>query len=149
MTQFFEVFYRTEHATKEMAYPVQEANGQTSSSETVFGWLSNNTLNPAVNNDNASRLKNSQFPKLWQSFMDAGRAFKAIDAPTKAVIVPYTDEGSDLITALYGTQFNGRQFTETFLVRLHDKHLSFNRAALFVHHFTMTVTTSRGLCNTI
>ncbi|WP_198335046.1 CRISPR-associated helicase Cas3' [Psychrobacter namhaensis] len=110
MTQFFEVFYRTEHATKEMAYPVQETNGQPSSSETVFGWLSNNTLNPAVNNDNASRLKNSQFPKLWQSFMDAGRAFKAIDAPTKAVIVPYTEEGSDLITALYGTQFNDKDF---------------------------------------
>jgi len=110
MTQFFEVFYRTEHATKEMAYPVQETNGQPSSSETVFGWLSNNTFNPAVNNDNTSRLKNSQFPKLWQSFMDAGRAFKAIDAPTKAIIAPYADEGSDLITALYGTQVNDKDF---------------------------------------
>ena len=42
--------------------------------------------------------------------MDAGRAFKAIDAPTKAIIVPYADEGRELITALYGTQINDKDF---------------------------------------
>ena len=110
MTDFFKVFYTTDFAKQQMAYPVKDTDGKSFGSDTIFGWTSNNSLNPAVDNDNASRLKNGQFPKLWQSFMDAGRAFKAIDAPTKAVIVPYGDEGRDLITALYGTQFNDKDF---------------------------------------
>jgi len=110
MTDFFKVFYTTDFAMQQMAYPVKQTDGKPSSSDTIFGWTSNNSLNPAVDNDNASRLKNGQFPRLWQSFMDAGRAFKAIDAPTKAIIVPYGDEGRDLITALYGTQVNDKDF---------------------------------------
>ncbi len=110
MTDFFKVFYTTDFAKQQMAYPVKQLDGKSFGSDTIFGWTSNNSLNPAVNNDNASRLENGQFPKLWQSFMDAGRAFKAIDAPTKAVIVPYGDEGRELITALYGTQFNDKDF---------------------------------------
>src|SRR5699024_7398265 len=97
-------------AKQQMAYPVKQTDGKSFGSDTIFGWTSNNSLNPAVDNDNASRLKNGQFPKLWQSFMDAGRTFKAIDAPTKAVIVPYGNEGRELITALYGTQFNDKYF---------------------------------------
>ena len=110
MTDFFKVFYTTDFAKQQMAYPVKQMDGKSFGSDTIFGWTSNNSLNPAVDNDNASRLKNGQFPKLWQSFMDAGRAFKAIDAPTKAVIVPYGDEGRELITALYSTQFNDKDF---------------------------------------
>ena len=110
MTDFFKVFYTTDFAKQQMAYPVSQKDGQSFGGDTIFGWTSNNSLNPAVDNDNASRLKNGQFPKLWQSFMDAGRAFKAIDAPTKAIIVPYSDEGRQLITALYGTQFNNKDF---------------------------------------
>lgn len=110
MTDFFKVFYITDFAKQQMAYPVKQTDGKSFGSDTIFGWTSNNSLNPAVDNDNASRLKNGQFPKLWQSFMDAGRAFKAIDAPTKAVIVPYGDEGRMLITALYGTQLNDKDF---------------------------------------
>lgn len=110
MTDFFKVFYTTDFAKQQMAYPVKQKDGKSFGSDTIFGWTSNNSLNPAVDNDNASRLENGQFPKLWQSFMDAGRAFKAIDAPTKAIIVPYTDEGRELITALYGTQINDKDF---------------------------------------
>ena len=110
MTDFFKVFYTTDFAKQQMAYPVKQKDGKSFGSDTIFGWTSNNSLNPAVDNDNASRLENGQFPKLWQSFMDAGRAFKAIDAPTKAIIVPYADEGRELITALYGTQINDKDF---------------------------------------
>lgn len=39
---------------------------------------------------------------LYQSFMTAAKAFKAIDAPTQAVVVPYGDEGRDLIGKLHG-----------------------------------------------
>ncbi|MGP5347194.1 CRISPR-associated helicase/endonuclease Cas3, partial [Psychrobacter celer] len=103
MTAYFKGFYDTDHAEKQMAYPVDDIH-------TVFGWLSNNSTNVAVSNDNEQRIENGQFPKLWQSFMEAGKAFKAIDAPTKAVIVPYDDAGRELITALYGTQVNDKEF---------------------------------------
>lgn len=103
MTAYFKGFYDTDHAEKQMAYPVDDIH-------TVFGWLSNNSTNVAVSNDNKQRIENGQFPKLWQSFMEAGKAFKAIDAPTKAVIVPYGDDGRELITALYSTQVNDKEF---------------------------------------
>ncbi len=110
MTEFFNVFYTTEHATKEMAYPIKNQSGKSSGAETVYGWLSNNTTNPVVNNENPNRLKNGQYPKLWQSFMDAGRAFKAIDAPTQAIIVPYHKAGVELINDLHGTLVSDGEF---------------------------------------
>ncbi|MCC3308283.1 CRISPR-associated helicase Cas3' [Psychrobacter sanguinis] len=103
MNIFFKSFYQTDHAEKQMAYPVDNIH-------TVFNWLSSNKGNIAVNNDNEQLLKEGQFPKLWQSFMEAGKAFKAIDAPTKAVIVPYGEEGRNIITALYGTQASDKEF---------------------------------------
>lgn len=39
---------------------------------------------------------------LNQSFMAAAKAFKAIDAPTQGVIVPYGEKGSDLVARLHG-----------------------------------------------
>lgn len=41
-------------------------------------------------------------PDIWlrQSFMAAAKAFKAIDAPTQGVIVPYSQAGRDLIAEL-------------------------------------------------
>jgi CRISPR-associated endonuclease/helicase Cas3 len=51
--------------------------------------------------DNKHNTHPEQGLQLRQSFMTAGRAFKAIDAPTQAVIVPY-QEGEALITELCG-----------------------------------------------
>lgn len=39
---------------------------------------------------------------LYQSFMTAAKAFKTIDAPTQAVVVPYGEKGKDLIGRLHG-----------------------------------------------
>jgi len=46
--------------------------------------------------------RNDRMPKLYlrQSFMAAARAFKAIDAPTQGVIVPYCEAGRELINDL-------------------------------------------------
>jgi CRISPR-associated endonuclease/helicase Cas3 len=110
MTDFFKVFYTTEHATQQMAYPVKNQNGNATGAETIYGWLSNNTTNPATHNKNPNRIKKGQFPELWQSFMDAGRAFKAIDAPTQAIIVPYGKAGAELITDLHGTLVSDGEF---------------------------------------
>jgi CRISPR-associated endonuclease/helicase Cas3 len=38
---------------------------------------------------------------LNQSFMAAAKAFKAIDAPTQGVVVPYGNEGADIIARLH------------------------------------------------
>lgn len=110
MTTFFEVFYMSDFAKHQMAYPIKNKNGKSSGSDSIFTWLSNNSLNSAVDNDNPERVKKEQFPKLWQSFMDAGRAFKAIDAPTQALIVPYGVEGRELITDLCGTEYSDKNF---------------------------------------
>lgn len=52
----------------------------------------------------AYQHKNASPPDrlLYQAFMTAAKAFKAIDAPTQAVIVPYGDEGRELIGKLHG-----------------------------------------------
>jgi len=52
----------------------------------------------SINSNNIGRNKNSRL--LQQSFMTAGRAFKAIDSPTQAIIVPYGKKGNNLIAEL-------------------------------------------------
>ena len=65
--------------------------------DTLLNLLSVNSL--AV--DEYGR-RNGQKPNLYlrQSFMAAGRAFKAIDAPTRGVVVPYGAEGRSVIADL-------------------------------------------------
>ena len=55
--------------------------------------------------------ENNFYPLLMQSFKSAGRAFQAIDAPTRAVIVPY-GEGRDLIASLCG-EWNPKEMYRT------------------------------------
>jgi len=85
MTRYFS-YYFYERA-KLMAYPLTER--QAGRSDTLLSLLSDNRLN-------IGRTKSLQ---LRQSFKTAGKAFKAIDAPTQAVIVPYGD-GKDIIAGL-------------------------------------------------
>lgn len=75
-----------------MLYPLksQEA-GRT---DTLFNLLSDNKLNVGREPN-----PNKAMFKLQQSFKTAGRVFKAIDAPTQAVIVPY-GEGREVIARL-------------------------------------------------
>lgn len=47
---------------------------------------------------------------LRQSFMAAAKAFKAIDAPTRGVIVPYGDAGRAVITALCAAYLPDKEF---------------------------------------
>ena len=67
--------------------------------DTLLNLLSANTQ--AVSNHHR---KHDAVPErlLNQAFMTAAKAFKAIDAPTQGVIVPYGDEGRDLIARLHG-----------------------------------------------
>jgi len=67
--------------------------------DSLLNLLSGNTLAC----DEYKRLKNQAPPlHLRQSFMAAAKAFKAIDAPTQGVIVPFGKEGEELINDLCG-----------------------------------------------
>ena len=61
-----------------------------------------NLLSINANAAEEFRRCHSAYPNLYlrQSFMAAAKAFKAIDAPTRGVIVPHGDEGKALIKAL-------------------------------------------------
>lgn len=80
----------------EMSYAVPRS--EIGRDDTLINLLSGN---PLATSDYV-RAHGNQAPQLHlrQSFMSAARAFKAIDAPTRGVLVPYGSEGHDLINAL-------------------------------------------------
>lgn len=85
--QYFN-YYFYDRAT-EMSYPI---------SSNQLGWESD-LLNLLSGNQGNGGVKENTL-LLQQSFMTAGKLFKAIDSPTQAVIVPYGEEGKHLITEL-------------------------------------------------
>ena len=67
--------------------------------------------------DNSNAVKefqrcNERSPNLYlcQSFMAASKAFRAIDAPTRGVIVPYGEQGKAIINELCAAFEPGKQF---------------------------------------
>jgi len=91
MERYFEYYFY--QRSDEMAYFVKN-----SATGSLLDWLSDNALNPYGEKNNK---RSKPLPLLMQSFKSAGRAFQAIDAPTRAVIVPY-GEGTELIAKLCG-----------------------------------------------
>ncbi len=69
-----------------MTYPLTEKQAGRQG-DTLLNLLSDNSFNVG---------RSKQGIKLQQSFKAAGRAFKAIEAPTQAVIVPY-GKGEEII----------------------------------------------------
>ncbi|QTO00706.1 CRISPR-associated helicase Cas3' [Aggregatibacter sp. 2125159857] len=102
MERYFEYYFY--QRSDEMAYSVKN-----SATGSLLDWLSDNALNP-YGEKNSKRSK--PLPLLMQSFKSAGRAFQAIDAPTRAVIVPYGDEGTELIAKLCG-EWNPKEMHRT------------------------------------
>lgn len=84
-------YYFHERAS-EMVYPIS-----TPQSTSLLNLLSDNEGNVYAHKNN--RRADGNYPKLMQSFMSAANAFKAIDAPTQPVIVPY-GEGKNIIVEL-------------------------------------------------
>ncbi|WP_416190027.1 CRISPR-associated helicase Cas3' [Neisseria sp. CCUG17229] len=101
MRQYFEYYFYSR--SNEMSYTVK---GSTSGS--LLDWLSDNRLNAYAAKNDKRRPK---LPLLMQSFKSAGRAFQAIDAPTRAVIVPYS-KGKNLIAELCGA-WNPKEMCRT------------------------------------
>ncbi|WCM94152.1 CRISPR-associated helicase Cas3' [Acidovorax sp. NCPPB 2350] len=82
---------------KDMVYPVTAKEAGTSTS--LLDLLSTNTQ--ALQ---SFRQRNGRWPgyPFHQPFMTAAGLFKAIDAPTEGIVVPYGDKGHDLINDLFG-----------------------------------------------
>lgn len=96
--RYFEYYFY--QRDKDMSYPLSEKH--TGRTDNLLNLLSKNELNPAAY---------SQYLELRQSFMTAGKAFEAIDAPTESVIVPY-GEGKNIITDLCAVakEFDARRY---------------------------------------
>ncbi|EIJ71523.1 CRISPR-associated helicase/endonuclease Cas3 [Pasteurella bettyae] len=93
MQQYFNYYFY--ERSDEMSYDISN-----STSGSLLDWLSDNALN-VYGNKNKNRA--GKIPLLMQSFQSAGRVFQSIDAPTRAIIVPY-GKGKQLITDLCGEQ---------------------------------------------
>lgn len=87
ISQYFKYYFYDR--ADEMTYPVMDKHSGLQ--DNLLNLLSDNKMNIGKNN-NPHLLK--------QSFMTAGKAFKAIDSPTQAVIVPFGEEGKELIAEL-------------------------------------------------
>ena len=74
--------------------------------DTLLQLLSVNEC--AVNEHNESQTASALF--FRQAFMTAGKAFRAIDAPTQGVIVPYGEAGRELINDLCAAFAPEKQF---------------------------------------
>ncbi|WP_107886073.1 CRISPR-associated helicase/endonuclease Cas3 [Neisseria elongata] len=100
MKRYFEYYFY--QRSDEMVYQIG-----TKGEDNLLNLLSDNCHNKGASDKKRGMLKNNIlrvydfYPLLMQSFKSAGRAFQAIDAPTRAVIVPY-GEGRDLIASLCG-----------------------------------------------
>ena len=101
MERYFEYYFY--QRSDEMAYFIKN-----SATGSLLDWLSDNALNPYGEKNNK---RSKPLPLLMQSFKSAGRAFQAIDAPTRAVIVPY-GEGTELIAKLCG-EWNPKEMHRT------------------------------------
>lgn len=79
----------------DMSYPVSTAT--LGHDDNLLNLLSSNSIASAEYG-----RRNGQMPKLClrQSFKAAAQAFKAIDAPTQGVIVPYGEAGRELVNEL-------------------------------------------------
>lgn len=95
LTDFFRYYFFDRQA--EMDYPVSARD--LGHDDTLLDLLSANSQ--AISE---YHRKNSAVPDLMlqQSFMTAAKAFKAIDAPTQGVVVPFGKQGRDLVARLHG-----------------------------------------------
>lgn len=101
-------YYFFERA-EEMSYPV--GSKQIGREGDLFSLLSSNNLSVK-----AYSQANNKTPAyhLRQSFMSAAEVFKAIDAPTEGIIVPYRQEGKEIISKLCAA-FDVKKQRETLM----------------------------------
>lgn len=87
----------------EMAYPVSSIGWD----DNLLGLLS---TNEKLVSDYARANKTKPAIYFRQSFMTAAKAFKAIDAPTRGIVVPYDVRGNEIINLLCSQYEADKQF---------------------------------------
>lgn len=103
MTWYYQNYFFAR--AESMAYPVSaQSLGR---NDTLLNLLSVNSM--AVEE---YKKRNGHAPNFYlrQSFMAAARAFKAIDAPTRGVIVPYGEAGRGVIAELCAAHHPDKNF---------------------------------------
>lgn len=90
----------------DMSYPLaREVTGRDDDLLSLLGANEKAASDYALNNG-----KNPPPLRFRQSFMTAAKAFKAINAPTEGVIVPYSSEGKALIADLCAAYLPDKEF---------------------------------------
>lgn len=117
----------------EMVYPL--APSETGRDDTLLNLLSRNEMAAC---DYMARNPDAPPRLLYQSFMTAAKAFKAIDAPTRGVIVPYGRAGRELVADLCGAfkveeQFKLLRRAQQYTVNVFPNMLSALMDAQAVH----------------
>lgn len=89
----------------EMSYPL--AQKHIGHDDTLLNLLSSNSVAVCEH-----KKRRGQAPNIYlrQSFMSAAKAFKAIDAPTRGVIVRYGKEGKAIVAALCAAYLPDKEF---------------------------------------
>ena len=95
MSRYFDYYFACR--ANEMSYPIRPDAAMRA--DTLLNLLAENSL--AVH-DYTQHRSSAPPLHLRQAFMTAAQAFRAIDAPTQGVIVPYGNEGRELVAQLCG-----------------------------------------------
>ena len=95
MSEYFHYYFFERKG--EMAYKISEK--EIGHADTLLNLLSSNET---VRADCSRKYGTVPQRMLNQSFMTAAKAFKAIDAPTQGVVVPFGVAGRDLVGRLHG-----------------------------------------------
>lgn len=90
ITQYFRYYFFDR--ANDMSYPLKSKEYRT---ENLLNLLSDRKECNSNFGDRENKI-----PLLRQAFMEAGKQFKAIDAPTQAVIVQYGEAGKQLVAEL-------------------------------------------------
>ena len=107
MRQYFKYYFH--ERADDMDYRLDDR--QIGRSDSLLNLLSDNEKSQATYTDRWQQQ--GKIPLLSQSFMEAGKQFKAIDAPTEAVIVPF-GAGKKIIAELCAVdaEFNAEKYYE-------------------------------------
>ncbi|HEY9166453.1 MAG TPA: CRISPR-associated helicase Cas3' [Candidatus Kryptonia bacterium] len=97
MEQYYKYYFFDRR--DKMNYPVP-SKSPVGREDNLFDLLS---TNPKSVQENQRTHDTPLTISLWQSFQTASKAFRAIDSPTMGVIVPYGEEGKQIINELCST----------------------------------------------
>lgn len=104
MEQYYQYYFY--QRAKEMDYPVG-ANSAVGQVDNLFNLLSVNSLSV----EEYKRI-NDKYPEipLRQAFMTAAKSFQAIESVARGIVVPYGEEGRDIINKLCSVQELEKQY---------------------------------------